>query len=108
LARILHSRGESDEALELLGRVGGNFIADGLAARIALERALDGPDLSEAFGAIDAGDHQRALDQLLEALASSDGARDDIRRVIVGILDELGVEHPLARESRRRLAAALY
>jgi hypothetical protein len=26
----------------------------------------------------------------------------------VGVLDELGVEHPLAREARRKLAAALY
>jgi thioredoxin-like negative regulator of GroEL len=24
------------------------------------------------------------------------------------VLDELGVEHPVARESRRKLAAALY
>ncbi|MEA2187854.1 MAG: hypothetical protein QOK16_2865, partial [Solirubrobacteraceae bacterium] len=24
------------------------------------------------------------------------------------VLDELGVDHPLARESRRRMAAALY
>jgi putative thioredoxin len=45
---------------------------------------------------------------LLGALPSADGARDDIRRVIVGVLDELGVDHPLARESRRRLASALY
>jgi thioredoxin-like negative regulator of GroEL len=28
--------------------------------------------------------------------------------VIVAILDELGVDHPFAREARRRLAAALY
>jgi thioredoxin-like negative regulator of GroEL len=28
--------------------------------------------------------------------------------VIVGVLDELGVAHPLAREYRRRLATALY
>jgi putative thioredoxin len=26
----------------------------------------------------------------------------------VGVLDELGAEHPLARESRRKLASALY
>ena len=39
---------------------------------------------------------------------SADGAKDDIRKVVVGVLDELGVEHPLAREARRRLAAALY
>jgi putative thioredoxin len=28
--------------------------------------------------------------------------------VVIGVLDELGVDHPLARESRRRLASALY
>jgi putative thioredoxin len=27
---------------------------------------------------------------------------------VVGVLDELGVEHPLARSARRRLASALY
>jgi putative thioredoxin len=27
---------------------------------------------------------------------------------VVGVLDDLGVEHPLARESRRKLASALY
>jgi len=31
-----------------------------------------------------------------------------IRRAVVGVLDDLGVEHPVAREYRRRLAAALY
>jgi putative thioredoxin len=108
LARILHGRGESDDALELLGSIGGNFTADGLAARIALEQNGGHPDLSDAFEALDAGEQERALDKLLEALPSADGARDDIRRVIVGILDELGVEHPLARDYRRRLAAALY
>ncbi len=115
LARILHSRGEDDPALEVLARVPGSFAADGLAARIALERAAGGggqatgaPDLSEAFDALDAGDQQRALDLMLAALPSADGARDDIRRVVVGVLDELGVEHPLARETRRRLASALY
>jgi putative thioredoxin len=108
LARILHSRGESDEALELLGRVGGSFAADGLAARIALEQQEGQPDLRCAFKALDDGDEQRALDLMLEALPSADGAKDDIRRVIVGILDDLGVEHPLSRDYRRRLAAALY
>jgi putative thioredoxin len=107
LARILHSRGEDDDALELLARVPGSFAADGLTARIALERS-ESPELAEAFAALDSGDHSGALDVLLGALPSADGARDDIRRVIVGVLDELGVDHPLARESRRRLASALY
>jgi len=111
LARMLHARGSSDEAFELVQQIPGSFAADGLAARIALESAPQGngaPNLQEAFAALDAGDEERALDLLLEALPSADGSKDDIRRVVVGILDELGVEHPLARESRRRLANALY
>ncbi len=109
VARILHARGEADEALALLGRISGSFPAYGLAARIALERADDSPEgLPQAFAALDAGEPERGLDLLLTALPSADGAREDIRRVVVGVLDELGIEHPLARESRRRLAAALY
>jgi putative thioredoxin len=108
LARLLRERGETDEALKILARVPGSFAADGLAARIGLEQRPDGPDLSQAFVALDAGDHEQALDLLIGALPSADGSRDDVRRVVVGILDELGVEHPVARESRRRLASALY
>jgi putative thioredoxin len=114
LARLLKDRGETDEALTVLARVPGSFAADGLTARIALESvARDAaeptvPDLSAAFSALDAGDHERGLDLLLEALPNADGARDDVRRVVVGVLDELGVEHPLARSARRRLASALY
>jgi putative thioredoxin len=107
LARMLHTRGESDEALELLGRVPGNFAADGLSARIRLEQAGE-PDLSKAFEALDEGDQERAIDLLLEALQTADGSREELRQVIVGVLDELGVDNPLAREARRRLAAALY
>jgi putative thioredoxin len=108
LARLLYGRDEHEEALGLLERVPGDFAAAGLAARIKLERDELAPDLRAAFEALDAGDEAHALDLLLDALASSDGHRDDVRRVIVGILDELGVEHPLARDARRRLAAALY
>jgi putative thioredoxin len=109
LARILYQQGEIDGALELLRDVPASFTGEGLSARIKLERdAATGPDLAGAFEAQDAGDYKLALDRLIDALPSADGARDDIRRVIVGILDELGVDSPLARDSRRRLAAALY
>jgi putative thioredoxin len=64
--------------------------------------------LRDAFAALDSGEQELGLELLLDALSSADGARDDIRRVVVGVLDELGVEHPLAREMRRRLASALY
>lgn len=107
LARLLHARGEDDEALALLERAPGDFGSAGLKARIELERA-ETPDLTAAFAALDAGETERALDLLLGAMPSADGAKDEIRKVVVGVLDELGVEHPLARDARRRLAAALY
>jgi len=111
LARLLLARGDADGALALVREVPGSFAADGLAARIELQRrdpSPSVPDLSEAFAALDAGEHERALELLIGALPSADGAKDDIRRVVVGVLDELGVEHPLARDARRRLASALY
>jgi putative thioredoxin len=107
LGRLLHERGDDDDALEVLDGTPGDFGAEALAARIRLERA-PGMDLDEAFEALDAGDRERAVDRLLEAIGSADGSRDDVRRLIVGILDELGVDHPAARDARRRLAAALY
>jgi putative thioredoxin len=87
--------------------VAGNFRAEGLDARIRLEEQ-DAVDLSEAFRALDAGDRERAVELLIDAIPSANGYRDDVRRVVVAILDELGVDHPLARDARRRLAAALY
>jgi putative thioredoxin len=112
LAKLLLARGDADGALKLLSDVPGSFAADGMTARIELTRraaAGEPPvDLDAAFAALDAGDAERALDLLLEAMPSADGAKDDIRRVVVGILDELGPASELARESRRRLASALY
>jgi putative thioredoxin len=105
LAQLLLSRGERDEALELLEPVHGSFQADGLAARMRLDG--DG-ELGDAFAALDRGDFEAALDQLLGALEGANGDREDIRRVIVGTLDALGADNQLAREARRRLAAALY
>src|SRR5436190_4990077 len=108
LARLLHGRGEEDEALALVEPLEGDFAAEGLAARIRLERDGD-PGLGEAFAALDSGDRRRGLDALMAAVEEArDGRRDDLRRVIVAWLDELGVDDPLAREYRRRLAAALY
>jgi putative thioredoxin len=113
LARLLLERGEREQAREILERVPGSFAADGLVARIDLEQASERgeapvPGLEDAFAALDQGDAERGLDLLLGALPAADGYKDDLRRVVVGVLDELGVDDPLARESRRRLASALY
>jgi putative thioredoxin len=107
LARILVERGEREDALAILSEFPGSFAAEGLAARLRLE---DDEELRAAFAALDAGEQQRGLDALIAAIAASDDPerREDLRRAVVGVLDELGVEHPLARESRRKLASALY
>jgi len=122
LADLLHRRGEREQATDLLHNATG-FAAEGLAARLRLEDAGD-PSVAEAFAALDAGETERGIDLLLAAMPAADGAgvsagppstgaasatsKDDLRRVVVGILDGMGVDHPLARETRRRLAAALY
>jgi putative thioredoxin len=94
-----------EAALELLANATG-FAAEGLAARLRLEAD---PNLAEAFAAIDRGDVETGLDTLIGAIPASEGEqREDLRRAVVGVLDELGVEHPVARESRRKLANALY
>jgi putative thioredoxin len=107
LARILLGRGQQEEALEILGNVRGSFAADGLSARIRLELAAV-PGLRTAFAALDAGDNEQALDVLISAITPARSSRDEIRRVVVGILDELGLDDPLATRSRTRLASALY
>jgi putative thioredoxin len=107
LASMLHGRRQDHEALEILGKVHRSFAADGLAARIRLEQS-GVPDLRQAFAALDAGDREKALEVFIEAISRAGSSRDEIRRVVVGILDELGLDHPLAASSRSRLASAFY
>ncbi|MEA2423328.1 MAG: putative thioredoxin, partial [Thermoleophilaceae bacterium] len=108
LAKILMSRGEYDEAVNLLDELPQDFAAAGLAARAWL--AAHRPELEDAFAAWDAGDHAAALEKLQDAFASAgdDETRDRIRRVMVAIFTELGTDSELARQHRRRLATALY
>jgi putative thioredoxin len=106
LAQMLAARGEREDALAILDELPGSFAAQGLAARLRLE---EDEELRDAFAALDAGEQERGLDALIGAVAGArDERREDLRRAVVGVLDELGVEHPLARESRRKLASALY
>ena len=115
LGRLLLARGEAAEALELLDERHGGFQAEGLAARarLTVEIGDDSSDgaggLSRSFSAWDAGDHEAALEGLQEVIAETDdpGRRDLVRSVMVAIFTELGADHPLARDHRRRLAAAL-
>ena len=113
LGRILVGRGEHDEARELLEPLEGDFLADGLLARLELEAAANGDapgtGLDAALEAWDSGDAASALEGLQAELEASDDPehRDLLRRVMVAIFTELGPEDPLSRSHRRRLAAAL-
>ena len=109
LSRLLLSRGEDEEALEVLKPFPHDFVADGLAARAQLSASANGAgadELQRAFAAWDDGDPGKALEQLQGVLASEQDAqrKDQLRRVMVAIFTELGADHPLARgEHRRRL-----
>jgi putative thioredoxin len=106
LARLLAASGDREGALELLGNVAGSFAAEGLAARL---RLADDVELAPAFAALDEGLTEQGLDALIAAMPGSDDDRKDaLRQVVVGVLDELGPAHPLARDARRKLASALY
>jgi putative thioredoxin len=64
---------------------------------------VDDPELREALAA---NDYARAFELLLGRL---DGAnKDEIRALMVALFGELGPEHPLTVQYRRRLATALY
>ena len=107
LARMLVRRGDSEQALEVLSHVPGNFGADGLLARIRLEKeGLDG--LAPAFAALDAGDYDQAMDVLISNIRPTSPRKDSIRRVVVGVLDELGPDDPRVPDWRRRMTANLY
>ena len=109
LARTLLQAGELDQAEAVLEPVRGSFEADGLRAIIALRRSPQLPaPVAGALDALDAGEDEAALDALLDTLTEDGELREPLRQVVVGELERLGVEHPLARDARRRLAAALY
>jgi thioredoxin len=54
-------------------------------------------------------DYEEVLERLLEEIPEADAERrDEIRRQMLTVFDELGPEHPLTLRYRRRLATALY
>jgi len=104
LAKARLERGAEAEALEAVEAHESDFAAAGIAARVRLAQAGVG---TEAFGALDRGERDAALDRLLSALGDADdGTREDLRRAVVGILSEdpAWLE---AKAYRRRLSAAL-
>jgi putative thioredoxin len=101
---------------ELVGAQPAQVVAtflDGLLGPPAGERLLE--ELRERGGyedvveALEDGDDDRALSRLLErAEAAETSARDEIRSFMVAVFEDLGQDHPLSAQYRRRLAAILY
>jgi putative thioredoxin len=125
LASLLISRGDTDEALIVLGRLPRTSEVEKLeaAARVtaaqgtdlsALERRIeDDPDdhaarleLGQALAA--KGEYEPALDRLLAVVRESDDLRDEARRAMVDVFGLLGPDHPLTATYRRALANTLF
>ena len=65
--------------------------------------------LPEVLAALNEGDVERALSQLIDGVPeASPEERELRRRIAVALFDELGVDHTLAVTYRRRLASALF
>jgi putative thioredoxin len=74
-----------------------------------IEELRERGDYDDVVAALEDGDHERALSRLLErAAGAEDDARDEIRDFMVAVFEELGQDHPLSAQYRRRLAAILF
>lgn len=101
---------------EFVGAVGPAVVSsfvDQLLAPPAIERVLEelraSGELPDVASALEAGEHARALDLILETITTAPPkGRDRLREVALAIFDDLGQDDPLVVAYRRRLAAALY
>jgi putative thioredoxin len=74
-----------------------------------LDELREQGDRPEVVAALEAGDHEGALELLLEEARTSAGdERDEVRRIMVALFAELGQDHPLSSRFRRQLATALF
>jgi len=66
-------------------------------------------ELPDVVAAVDAGDLDRALDLIVDAVpAAAAEERDRLREVAVALFEQLGQDDPVVSDYRRRLATALY
>ena len=89
---------------EFLDRVSGPSARERLIAELT-----ESGEMPEVVVALRAGEDERPLDLLVEAVVAAQGeARERLLRLTVSLFRELGDEHPLTMRYRRRLAASLY
>jgi putative thioredoxin len=108
LARILLTRGDIEEARQLLRPHVPDPEAEHVLAEIEVRDwaslSPDGP-LAQARLAAARGDWTQALEGMIAALADD---KDEARRALVTAFSALGDDDPLVPAYRRKLAAALY
>ena len=125
LASLLLSRGETEEALIVLGKLAPTSEVERLqaAARVTAGRADDIESLQQAVDD-DADDEiaridlanalagraefEPALDHLLHVVRLKGEHKERARRAVVDIFGVLGEDHPLTAVYRRQLASALF
>lgn len=125
LAALLIARGETQEALDVLGRLSPTSEVDKLraAARVAASQGSDVQELEQALEAAPDNDRLRidlaqalaarsefepALDHLLKVVRNRGNLKDEGRLAMLDIFEVLGSDHPLTVTYRRELASALY
>jgi putative thioredoxin len=125
LASLLIERGDTDEALIVLGKLVATPEVERLQSAARLRQSA-GDDIAalEIAAASDPEDedaqlelakalaakaqYEPALDKLLAVVQANGSEKDAARLAMVDIFGVLGNEHPLTPEYRRKLAAALF
>ena len=125
LAAMLIDRGETDEALIVLGRLVPDAEVDRLQAA-ARVRASAGSDLTALEAKVEAepdnsrarlelakalaarSEYEPALDHLLNEVKRKGELKEEARVAMLDIFEIMGAEHPLTVTYRRQLASALY
>ncbi len=125
LAALLIDKGETDEALIVLGKLIPDAEVDRLQGAARLREAA-GTDISVLEAAVHAepddhgaqldlaralaarGEYEPALDRMLAIVRTGTDRKEDARLAMVDIFGVLGPDHPLTSSYRRQLASALY
>jgi len=89
---------------DFLDKLTGPSAAEQLVAELR-----ESGEAPEVTAAIESGDHERALELLLDEIRNADGdRRERLSQLMVALFGDLGPEHPLSLRYRRQLASALY
>jgi putative thioredoxin len=125
LASLLIDRGDTEEALIVLGKVDPDGEVERLQAAARLKATSD-DDIPELEALVDAdadddtarlnlakalaarNEYEPALDNLLAIVRVKGETKDEARLAMLDIFGVLGDEHPLTMSYRRRLASALF